>query len=56
MGFGRPTAPLVDIVENDTGEEVRRVFEVGSLDSQRSQLLGQPIPAIKRTIVYINDL
>lgn len=55
VGFGGPTSPLIDIVQHDTGQQVRRVLEMGSFDGQGSQLLRQPIPAEERTEVYIDD-
>lgn len=55
LGFGGPASPLIDIVQHDTRQQVRRVLEMGSFDGQGSQLLRQPIPAEERTEVYIDD-
>lgn len=54
--FGGTSATLVNIIQNDIDQQVSRIFNTCSLNSQTAKVLGQTVPAIELSKVYVVNL
>jgi hypothetical protein len=54
--FGRPSAALVHVVQDNVDQEVSWIINTCTLHSKAAQIFGQAIPAIELTEVNIVNL
>ena len=54
--FRRSPATLVNVVQDNINEQVRRVIDTCPLDSKAAQVLGKSVPAVELTKVDIVNL
>lgn len=54
--FGGSSAALVYVVQDNIDEEVRRIVDTSTLDSQAAKVLSESVPSVKLAEIHIIDL
>jgi hypothetical protein len=55
LRFGNPSATFVHIIQHNIDQDICRIFNTGTFERQRAQLIGKTIPAKELSEIDTTD-